>query len=204
MRDHIKRSDINPALFGQRLTQAMARQRESTYSVADAVSLSAGTISRYANGKMAPKVPTLQQLADHLHVNPLWLMGCDCPMEPDPREGPAVPILRTPDELTHPGAARQSPFGPIDATADFCFRLSDGSMTGARILPGDYVFVALQSDVSDGEIAVVAAGNTFSLRRVYKIPGRTIFRTEPGQNLPENQGDLRIIGRAIAFQSKAL
>lgn len=39
--------------------------------------------------------------------------------------------------------------------ADFCFCLADDSMSGARILAGDYVFVKRQNDVADGEIAAV-------------------------------------------------
>ena len=81
MKEPVSRNEVNKEAFGRRLTQAMEERRETTYSMADSVSLTASTISRYANGKMAPKIPTLFQLADHLQVNPLWLMGYDRPRE---------------------------------------------------------------------------------------------------------------------------
>lgn len=86
--------------------------------------------------------------------------------------------------------------------ADFCFCLADDSMSGARILAGDYVFVKRQNDVADGEIAAVDIGGAFSLRRVYKAGGRTIMKTEPVR-METTPDSAPIIGKVVAFQGLA-
>ena len=151
---------------------------------------------------MAPKIPTLFQLADYLRVNPLWLMGYDRPREQIRQE--RIPVLSAPGATPEPGGAGGAEMlaaGP-QTRADFCFRVADDSMSGARILAGDYVFVQRQDDVEDGEIAAVDVGGSFSLRRVYKAGGRTIMKTEPVRD-GAAQADAVIIGRAVAFQGPA-
>ena len=202
MKEPVLKNEVNKEAFGRRLTQAMEERRETTYSLADSVSLTASTISRYANGKMAPKIPTLFQLADYLRVNPLWLMGYDRPREQIRQE--RIPVLSAPGATPDPGGAGGAEMlaaGP-QTRADFCFRVADDSMSGARILAGDYVFVQRQDDVEDGEIAAVDVGGSFSLRRVYKAGGRTIMKAEPVRD-GAAQADAVIIGRAVAFQGPA-
>ena len=70
---------VNKEVFGQRFSEILATSSETTYTVAEQVSLSPATISRYANGLMAPKIPTLYMIADIFNVNPLWLMGYNAP-----------------------------------------------------------------------------------------------------------------------------
>lgn len=76
---------INTALFAERFSDILSQTGITTYEVANALSLSPPTISRYANGIMKPKVTTLYALADYLKVNPLWLMG----NENEKKEAPA-------------------------------------------------------------------------------------------------------------------
>lgn len=204
MKEPVSRNEVNKEAFGRRLTQAMEERRETTYSMADSVSLTASTISRYANGKMAPKIPTLFQLADHLQVNPLWLMGYDRPREQVRSAGGRIPVVQAPGALPEPDAAESVLllFSDQPLQADFCFCVADDSMSGARILAGDYVFVKRQNDVADGEIAAVDIGGAFSLRRVYKAGGRTIMKTEPVR-METTPDSAPIIGKVVAFQGMA-
>ena len=70
---------INVDVFPVRLQEAMKLAGRNTYELADALSLSAATISRYANGLMTPKITTVYAAADYLGVNALWLLGYDSP-----------------------------------------------------------------------------------------------------------------------------
>jgi len=70
---------ISKEIFGQRFSEILAASSETTYTIAERVSLTPATISRYANGLMAPKIPTLYMIAGIFGVNPLWLMGYDAP-----------------------------------------------------------------------------------------------------------------------------
>ena len=180
MKELVSRNEVNKEAFGRRLTQAMEERRETTYSMADSVSLTASTISRYANGKMAPKIPTLFQLADHLQVNPLWLMGYDRPREQARAAGGRIPVVQAPGALPEPDAAESVLllFSDQPLQADFCFC------------------------VADGEIAAVDIGGAFSLRRVYKAGGRTIMKTEPVR-METTPDSAPIIGKVVAFQGMA-
>lgn len=64
-------------IFSQRLKGLMEDNNETIYSIAEHVHLSPATISRYTTADMAPKITTIEVLARHFNVNPVWLMGYD-------------------------------------------------------------------------------------------------------------------------------
>ena len=71
----MKKQDINLELFAERFSGLLSETDENTYTLAEKLSLTPGTISRYQNGLMAPKITTLYALADIFGVNPAWLCG---------------------------------------------------------------------------------------------------------------------------------
>ena len=56
---------------------------------------------------------------------------------------------------------------PDDIKADVVFRCVGDSMINARIFDGDAVFVRLQPEVENGQIAVVRVNDEYTLKRVY-------------------------------------
>ncbi len=95
-----------------------------------------------------------------------------------------------------------------DIEADFCLRAQGDSMIGARILDGDIVFIRKQEQVENGQIAAVLIGDEATLKRVYYYPekGKLILNPEnpafePLVYFGEELNDVRILGRAVAFQS---
>ena len=99
-------------------------------------------------------------------------------------------------------------FAPDKTDADFCLRAKGDSMIGARILDGDIVFIKKQPQVDNGQIAAVLIGDEATLKRVYYYPEKEKLMLSPenpayeplmfvGQELEE----VRILGRAVAFQS---
>ncbi len=93
-----------------------------------------------------------------------------------------------------------------DIQADFALRANGDSMSGARILDGDIVFVRKQETVENGEIAVVLQEDEATLKRFRRVGDVVILSPEnPAFNdivvdLKENT-NIRILGKAIAFQS---
>lgn len=91
-----------------------------------------------------------------------------------------------------------------DVRADFALRANGDSMIGARIHDGDIVFIRSQPTVDDGEIAAVMVDGETTLKRIRHVAGQLLL-------LPENPAyspiiatagqDVRILGKAIAFQS---
>ena len=94
--------------------------------------------------------------------------------------------------------------GPIHC--DFALRVHGDSMIGARIRNGDIVFIRRQDDVDDGQIAAVIIDDEATLKRVYHIKnGLQLLSENP--NFPpmiftlDEYASIRILGRAVAFQS---
>ena len=92
--------------------------------------------------------------------------------------------------------------------ADFCLRAKGDSMVGARIYDGDVVFVHAQESVDNGEIGVVIVGDEATLKRVYFYPSeqKLVLVAENPAYAPlvyvgSELEEIRILGRAIAFQS---
>lgn len=102
----------------------------------------------------------------------------------------------------------------VDSTteinADFVLIAKGDSMTGARINDGDIVFVHQQPEVENGEIAVVAIDDEATLKRFYKYSDDLIvLRAENPEYkdmvyTPEDHKEIRILGKAVAFQSDVI
>lgn len=92
--------------------------------------------------------------------------------------------------------------------ADFCLTARGDSMIGARIHDGDIVFCRAQETVENGEIAAVIIGDEATLKRVYYYPEKKKLvlqaenpKYEPFVYIGEELSEIRIIGKAVAFQS---
>ncbi len=69
--------NIDKKVFSERLREVMKDNNETMYTLAEKLSLSPATISRYSTGKMAPKLTTIDVIAREFNINPAWLMGHD-------------------------------------------------------------------------------------------------------------------------------
>lgn len=90
--------------------------------------------------------------------------------------------------------------------ADFVLKVHGDSMIGARIHDGDLVFIRQQPEVENGEIAAVAIGDEATLKRVYRYGDTLSLRAEnPAYKemvfTGEELNEVRILGKAVAFQS---
>lgn len=95
-----------------------------------------------------------------------------------------------------------------DVKADFCLQCKGDSMINARIHDGDIVFIRQQPMVNNGEIAAVIIDDTATLKRVFYYPdkGKLVLQAENPNYEPlvyvgEELNTIRILGKAIAFQS---
>ena len=94
---------------------------------------------------------------------------------------------------------------------DFALRCEGDSMIDARIYDGDVVFIRKQDYVDDGTIAAVLIDDEATLKRVYHLAdGRVELRAANARYAPiilggENETRcLRILGKAVAFQSNVI
>lgn len=96
---------------------------------------------------------------------------------------------------------------PKGVHVDFCLRVKGDSMIDARICDGDLVFVRQQPTVENGEIAVVLIDDEVTLKRFYKTEKGVILKPENSKYEPlfyteEDFKNIRILGKAVAFQSR--
>lgn len=203
---------FNKDKFSKRLLELMVDNNDTTYSLGEYLHLSNATISRYTTGHMAPKVPTVQAIAEKYGVNPAWLMGTE---DAEKYEGTRmatkkVPIIGT-IAAGAPILAQENIEGyevvPENINVDFCLRVKGDSMVGARILDGDLVYIRKQPTVDNGEIAAVIIDDEATLKRFYKLNGIAILRAEnpkyPDINITKkDMKQVHILGKAIFFRSE--
>lgn len=200
-------------VFGKRLLELMADNNETTYSLAEHLHLSPPTISRYTTGDIAPKIPTIQSIAEKFGVNPAWLMGTEgaAKYTENTNRAKKIPIVGT-IAAGQPILAQQHiegyEYADESAKADFCLRVKGDSMVNARILDGDLVYIRQQPDAENGEIAAVIIDNEeATLKRIYKLNGTVILRAEnPNYQdkifSKKDMKNVRILGKAIMFKSE--
>ena len=183
------------------------------------------SISTYLSGEYEPKQKNIYKIAKALDVNEAWLMGFDVSpersnIEPDtdahyenilPIDIQRIPVL---GEIAcgKPIYANEEIESYIavgtDVQADFCLRAKGDSMINARIEDGDIVFIRRQDMVDNGEIAAVIIGDEATLKRVYydQAAGQLVLTPENPKYPPlvytgEQLNDIKILGKALAFQS---
>lgn len=198
------------------------------YSEKYNVKLNKNDLSQYVSGKTEPGQSKLSILGMALNVNEAWLMGYDVPIErkneetsenifekypniqplPEMRKVPLLgaiacgePIYREEDEWISL---------PSDIKADFCLRCEGDSMIDARINDGDIVFIKACPEVENGQIAAVSIDNEVTLKRVFYYPEKNRLvlypenkAYEPFVYMNEELNDIRILGRAVVFLSRA-
>ena len=166
-------------------------------------------LSGYADKTMISKI---EAIAAALKTTPRALMGWDDSIHPYPNIHPVTtrrfPVLGS-VSCGEPKLMDEEIDVSVDASeeikADFVLRAKGDSMIGARINDGDLVFVRKQDIVENGEIAVVAIDDEATLKRFYKYDELIVLRAEnPAykEYRPEQAHEIRVLGKAVSFQSK--
>lgn len=205
--------------FSSRLNEAILSSRLQQIEVANLSGISKSLLNKYLKGKSEAGNDKLYKLANALNVSPVWLMGYDVSMETEQEE---IPDIYPIEKVTIPCLGEVSCGVPKFASedresyvkvgtklhADFCLKAKGDSMIGARINDGDIVFIRKQSMVDNGEIAVVLINDEATLKRVYYYPEKSKLvlqaensKYEPLVYVGEELNEIRILGKAIAFQS---
>lgn len=173
-------------------------------------------LSQYISGKVVPGQRKLTILAEALNVSESWLMGYDVPIERNisniiPLEHTKkIPLLGK-IACGEPILAQENWENmillPDGIDADFALRCQGDSMIDARINDGDIVFIKMQAQVDNGEIAVVLIDNEATLKRFYKQKDKVILKPEnkdfqPFVYVGTEINDIRVIGKATYFLSE--
>ena len=218
------------AKIAERLKTALEIRDISQSELSRKTGIGKSSISTYLTGEYEPKQKNIYKMALALNVNEAWLMGAEVPME---RQETAASHIQNPiaanisplpamkewqvlgatacGKPLHRELLDETILAPADIKADIVFRCVGDSMINARIFDGDAVFIHLQPEVENGQIAVVRVGDEYTLKRVYVFDDYVELRAENptvksillrGPELaPDNY---EVVGLVVAFLSTVL
>lgn len=191
----------------------------SPSAVARKLEFSNATTTHWKQGA-EPSGKSLDKLADYFGVSIDFLKGRDIAVPETflPAADNIFPITRKSFPLLGDIACGEPIYADenresyimagTDVEADFCLRAKGDSMSGARILDGDIVFIKKMPVVENGSIAAVIIGDEATLKRVYYYPKskKLVLNAENPNYEPfvfvgDELDEICILGKAVAFQS---
>lgn len=134
------------------------------------------SISKIENGKADIPTSKVVAFARALETTTAYLLGADTPdssvppgFEPLPRmvKRPLVGSIACGEPITAEENVEGYIEVPEDAKCDFCLRCKGDSMIDAGIHDGDIVYIRIQPEVENGQIAAVRIDGEATLKRVF-------------------------------------
>ena len=204
--------------IGKRIKEKREQRQMTLDELSKLVGVTRQTLSRYETG-VINNIPSdmIESIASALRTTPAQLMGWDDDGKFDVFSLPGVmPVPRTVKKPLLGAIACGDPIlavenlegyvdVPEDIDCDFALRCKGDSMVGARIHDGDVVYIRLQEDIENSEIAAVIIDEEgVTLKRVRR-EGHFLFLMAENPNFPpvivNGEHTARIIGKAVGFTS---
>lgn len=183
--------------------------------------VSRSTIGMYETGSREPDFETCEAIADIFNVDMDYLMGRSNverknPITPTtiipPGFSPMPPMDQVPlvgrVACGTPITAEQNIERYVDVpegvSCDFCLECEGDSMIDAGIHSGDLVYIRIQPEVENGQIAAVRIGEEATLKKVYYDGESLILMPCNNSMLPRTYSgpaleNIKIEGRAVGF-----
>ena len=203
---------------GNRIRQVRQEQDVTQQELADYIGVSKQAVYKYENN-IVTNIPTdkVDAIAKRLKVSPAYQMGWE--EQPEPKKPTIPPGFEPMPKMKkipligsiacgEPITAIQNREGEIDAPenmqCDFALRCKGDSMIGAGIHDGDAVYIRIQPEVENGQIAAVRIGDEATLKRVYLHKDYIELRPENPDyesiiRRREEMNDVHIEGRAVGY-----
>lgn len=210
------------ANFGSILKNLRLSRNITQGELAVKLGISRSAVGMYETGGREPDFEMMETIADIFNVDMDYLMGRSQverkhPITPPNREIPPgfqpmpkmkkVPLIGA-IACGDPITAIENRDGEIDVpedmNCDFALRCKGDSMIGAGIHDGDAVYIHIQPEVENGEIAAVRIGDEATLKRVYLHSDYIELRPENSAyesiiRRREEMNDVYIEGKAVAY-----
>lgn len=151
--------------------------------LASMLKISRSTIGMYETGSREPDFETCEAIADIFNVDMDYLLGRSNverkdPVSPTPIppgfeplpkmvKRPLVGAIACGEPITAEENVEDYVDVPEDAQCDFCLRCKGDSMIDAGIHDGDIVYIHIQPEVENGQIAAVRIDGEATLKRVF-------------------------------------
>lgn len=204
--------------FSEILKNLRKKNKLTQEQLAKIIGVERSSIGKYESTNTIPSNDTLLRIAEYFEVTTDYLLGLtDLPTK-EKKHPNLYTLKKKKIKLLGEIACGQPIFANedresyvmagTDINADFCLIAKGDSMVGARIMDGDIVFIKESPIVNNGEIAAVIIGDEATLKRVYYYPEKAKLilqaenpKYEPLVYIGEELNEIRILGKAVAFQS---
>lgn len=173
------------------------------------------SISKIENGKADIPTSKVVAFARALETTTAYLLGADTDgvtvpagFEPIPKmvKRPLVGSIACGDPITAEENIEDYVDVPESAHCDFCLRCKGDSMIDAGIHDGDLVYIHIQPEVENGQIAAVRIDGEATLKRVFWDKGSQVLQLVPANSsyMPkvysgQSLENVHIEGRAVGF-----
>lgn len=202
--------------FKDKLKELRKNAKITQEQLANIIGVERSSVGKYESSSTIPSNDTLCKIAEYFHVSTDYLLGKE--ESHTEKISNIYPIKKKRLPLLGEIACGQPIFADedresyvmvgTDIDADFCLRAKGDSMIGARIMDGDIVFIKKMPIVNNGEIAAVIIDDEATLKRVFYYPEKQKLvlqaensKYEPFIYVNEELNEIRILGKAVAFQS---
>nr|DAM27477.1 MAG TPA: Repressor protein CI [Caudoviricetes sp.] len=159
----------------KRLKAVMDTKEISAAELSRLSGIRASSISDYLNAKYEPKQDKIDLMARALNVSPAWLMGYNTEQSTSRHaKGVRIPVLGRvaagiPIEAITDIDEWEEISGAMAKTGEYFALKITGNSMEPRMLDGDVVIVKRQSDVDNGDVAVVLVnGNDATVKQITK------------------------------------
>lgn len=207
--------------FSSRIKLLRTERGITQEQLASMLKVSRSTIGMYESGKREPDFETSEAIADIFNVDMDFLMGRSDverkhPLTPTTVIPPGFQPM--PEMATVPVVGRIACGEPItaeqniekyvdvpeDVRCDFCLECEGDSMIDVGIHSGDMVYIRIQPEVENGEIAAVRIGDEATLKKVYYDGESLILMPCNASYLPKTYSgpaleDIKIEGKVVGF-----
>ena len=203
-------------MFAQKVLDLMKQKKITKKKLSKEIGIGINQLKYWEDNDTTPNADVVARIAKYLNVSINYLIGNEDlkSYTPDnilPLHTKRIPLLGD-IACGEPIFADEENGNYVvtsdEIEADFCLRAKGDSMVGARILDGDIVFIRSQPEVENGQIAAVIINDEATLKRVYYYPEQQKLILTPENPLYEPRSfignelsQVRILGKAIAFQS---
>lgn len=203
----------------ERLSLALRNAGMRPQALANASGVSKASISQYLNGSHAPSGSSSERMAEVLHVNPIWLMGYDAPMEnpsvPSQSRGTTINVY---GRVTA-GSSAESVQDIIDTEeipeklarqGDFFGLQIHGNSMEPRMKEGDVVIIRRQEHAETGDLVIAAINDADAMcKRLRKYrDGIELISANPSyepmffSNREIEEKNVRILGRVMELRAR--
>lgn len=210
------------ANFGSILKNLRLSRNITQGELAVKLGISRSAVGMYETGGREPDFEMMEAIADIFNVDMDYLMGrsqverkhpitppnSEIPpgFEPMPKmkKVPLIGAIACGDPITAMENREGEIDVPEDISCDFALRCKGNSMIGAGIHDGDAVYIRIQPEVENGQIAAVRIGDEATLKRVYLHTDYIELRPENPDyesiiRRREEMNDVHIEGKAVGY-----